>query len=670
MADGAGAHSMTPGSSLDRCRLEQAAVPSAEPMSTPTQGRTWHAVDTTTQSTFRSNSRPLDLPHSTKSPQMPKADHAPGTDPDAALKSSRVPVPHHNQPLTWQPCGKALNGDDGEASRDDTLGDEEREAKKHAEKPKDWDAPVKHPIASKLPEPKRGGIFGSDLENLGLTAPRFDPGFGPPPPPFGVAHNVFVGEVDYPQADWGEGYNTATKGASCFAKFGGGGSIDVPMISSQMVVNGCDERGYWEVRVDKKIGLMKFGLAHFHEESPGDPGLKMGFNWSDRAGNGCTWYLESSQGDVFEGNVCVVDGPLSHSERQLVAGDIVSIELMDGKASFCVNYMPYASDVPVTRWPVTMCVLFVAKGDQVTLLRNECMTAGQLSNWMETRDERGEKWRVATHAKLLAIQRQSQDANRMRREEERQEARKKEQRLLELERERVEKELEKHDRDREERRKAEIQKLYMAERSGKSTEPCQKRSSGSSQPDALNGAPGGPNVCADVNLQNAIEGHDPVSPYDGYKEYEEDEEEFLDVPAAVPLLQADVEEDDEEDELERVRRERDEARQQLEEARALLLASSCPRAETSADERPAAVVLAPRIGQDQQRDESGDKDYVEFSEPAGEDYDSYALPAEVEEHSNIPEIAGQDVGTRPATAEEDGEYEEGEAEFDEFFDIP
>ena len=142
------------------------------------------------------------------------------------------------------------------------------------------------------------------------------------------------------------------------------------------------------------------------------------------------------------------------------------------------------------------------------------------------------------------------------------------------------------------------------------------------------------------------------------------------MPAAVPLLQADVEEDDEEDELERVRRERDEARQQLEEARALLLASSCPRAETSADERPAPVVLAPRIGQDQQCDESGDKDYVEFSEPAGEDYDSYALPAEVEEHSNVPEIAGLDVGTRPATAEEDGEYEEGEAEFEEFFDIP
>ena len=131
-----------------------------------------------------------------------------------------------------------------------------------------------------------------------------------------------------------------------------------------------------------------------------------------------------------------------------------------------------------------------------------------------------------------------------------------------------------------------------------------------------------------------------------------------------------VEEDDEEDELERVRRERDEARQQLEEARALLLASSCPRAETSADERPAGVVLAPRIGQDQQRDESGDKDYVEFSELAGEDYDSYAFPAEVEEHTHVPEIAGQDVGTRLATAEEDGEYEEGEAEFEEFFDIP
>ena len=128
------------------------------------------------------------------------------------------------------------------------------------------------------------------------------------------------------------------------------------------------------------------------------------------------------------------------------------------------------------------------------------------------------------------------------------------------------------------------------------------------------------------------------------------------------------------DELQRVRRERDEARQQLEEARALLLASSCPRAETSADQRPAPVVLAPRIGQDEQRDESGDKDYVESSEPAGEDYDNYEFPAEVEEHTNIPEIAGQDVEMPLATAEEDGEedgeYEEGEAEFEEFFDIP
>ena len=87
-----------------------------------------------------------------------------------------------------------------------------------------------------------------------------------------------TGEEDYPQAKWGEGHLVVLKESSAFAKFGGAGSIDVPCITSDLEIAGPTGRAYWEVRVNKKIGLMKFGLGHFHNEGPGDPGVCVSIN--------------------------------------------------------------------------------------------------------------------------------------------------------------------------------------------------------------------------------------------------------------------------------------------------------------------------------------------------------------------------------------------------------
>ena len=67
------------------------------------------------------------------------------------------------------------------------------------------------------------------------------------------------------------------------------------------------------------------------------------------------------------------------------SGDVVSIELLNSKASFFVNYKPFSTNVTVRKWPVKMCVLFVCQGDQVTMLRNEFMSPEELDTWMESR---------------------------------------------------------------------------------------------------------------------------------------------------------------------------------------------------------------------------------------------------------------------------------------------
>jgi len=89
---------------------------------------------------------------------------------------------------------------------------------------------------------------------------------GPPPPPEGAE--------DAPRPDWGVCHLCQTNGSAAFAKFGGGGSSDVPTACSKLVATGPVGRAYWEVRFDKKgAGLCKVGLAYFHTGGPGDPGL-------------------------------------------------------------------------------------------------------------------------------------------------------------------------------------------------------------------------------------------------------------------------------------------------------------------------------------------------------------------------------------------------------------
>lgn len=64
------------------------------------------------------------------------------------------------------------------------------------------------------------------------------------------------GDEAYPQPDWGSGHLVACKGSSAWAKFGGGGSDDVPLACSNVVGN-PKGRAYWEVRVNKKNGLLR-----------------------------------------------------------------------------------------------------------------------------------------------------------------------------------------------------------------------------------------------------------------------------------------------------------------------------------------------------------------------------------------------------------------------------
>jgi hypothetical protein len=98
-----------------------------------------------------------------------------------------------------------------------------------------------------------------------LAAPAEELVEGPPPPPEGAE--------DAPRPPWGTCHLCQTTGSAAFARFGGGGSSDVPTACSKLVATGPTGRAYWEVRFDKKgAGLCKVGLAHFHEGGPGDPG--------------------------------------------------------------------------------------------------------------------------------------------------------------------------------------------------------------------------------------------------------------------------------------------------------------------------------------------------------------------------------------------------------------
>lgn len=98
-----------------------------------------------------------------------------------------------------------------------------------------------------------------------LAAPAEEHVEGPPPPPEGAE--------DAPRPPWGTCHLCQTTGSAAIARFGGGGSSDVPTACSKLVATGPTGRAYWEVRFDKKgAGLCKVGLAHFHEGGPGDPG--------------------------------------------------------------------------------------------------------------------------------------------------------------------------------------------------------------------------------------------------------------------------------------------------------------------------------------------------------------------------------------------------------------
>lgn len=194
----------------------------------------------------------------------------------------------------------------------------------------------------------------------------------------------------------------------------------------------------------------------------------MGSNWTDRRGDKCSWYLESDQGDTFEGRQCLEEGPTSHN---LLPGDVVSVELIDGLATFCVNYQPYATGIKVCRYPATFCVLYVSKGDSVTLLRNESMSMDEYSEWMQTWSERSESWRAVTHERILAQQKEAaaallQQSAQQQRSTDRDKERERQRELMDMERQRVENMIEAHDREREERKRRERQERGEVEVDG------------------------------------------------------------------------------------------------------------------------------------------------------------------------------------------------------------
>eukprot|EP00277_Geminigera_cryophila_P003496 CAMPEP_0179430970 /NCGR_PEP_ID=MMETSP0799-20121207/15972_1 /TAXON_ID=46947 /ORGANISM="Geminigera cryophila, Strain CCMP2564" /LENGTH=666 /DNA_ID=CAMNT_0021207657 /DNA_START=158 /DNA_END=2154 /DNA_ORIENTATION=+ len=405
-------------------------------------------------SAYRGTSGSIKLPDIKKSPAHKKVEL------DALAKTSRSALPSRNTPLTWSPDA-ALNSDgNSPRTRDcnNAVASSSAVASKKAVTSSVHDsASTIHtaPERSDSREVQERRKFMQRAALASFDASRFDTLLGPPPPPLATSLRVLSGEDEYPEAEWGERHLVVGRGASALAKFGGGGALDVPCVSSVIEVTSPPARAYWEVRVEKKIGLLKFGLGHFHDKGPGDTGLEFGNNWTDRRGAGCTCYLDSDQGDIFEGTRCISESPSSH---QMLAGDIVSIELIKDEASFFVNYKLYASGIKVHKFPVRMCVLFIFQGDHVTLLRNEIMTHDEYAPWLESRHQRAEVWTSTTHRKL-AIGEAAHQQHAPQRDDEREAARERDRQRtrenLEIERIRVEESIAISDRQREERKRRE-----------------------------------------------------------------------------------------------------------------------------------------------------------------------------------------------------------------------
>ena len=69
----------------------------------------------------------------------------------------------------------------------------------------------------------------------------------------------------------------------------------------------------------------------------------------------------------------------------LSTGDIVSVELIQDRATFFVNYKKVSGDIKVSAWPLTFAVLLVLKGDQITLLREEIQDDDEYRQWLLSR---------------------------------------------------------------------------------------------------------------------------------------------------------------------------------------------------------------------------------------------------------------------------------------------
>ena len=153
----------------------------------------------------------------------------------ATAKTLREPVPAKDRSLTWRPGGGDAIADDDDDD-DDEAGDAVPHASFSSSAPHTSVGPGHDAHAQHAPPSRRSPIMGTDV-GMRANGSRFHSDFGPPPPPLDCALGVFEGDEDYPQADWGAGYLVDVKGSSAWAKFGGGGSVDVPAISSTTVVD-------------------------------------------------------------------------------------------------------------------------------------------------------------------------------------------------------------------------------------------------------------------------------------------------------------------------------------------------------------------------------------------------------------------------------------------------
>eukprot|EP00287_Rhodomonas_sp_CCMP768_P006677 CAMPEP_0196746352 /NCGR_PEP_ID=MMETSP1091-20130531/65428_1 /TAXON_ID=302021 /ORGANISM="Rhodomonas sp., Strain CCMP768" /LENGTH=428 /DNA_ID=CAMNT_0042093307 /DNA_START=256 /DNA_END=1542 /DNA_ORIENTATION=+ len=193
------------------------------------------------------------------------------------------------------------------------------------------------------------------------------------------------------EAVWGAGHLVVANSATAHAKFGGGGSSDVPTITSKTEAQktGCT---YWEVRFDRKgPGVVKIGVAHFlpsEEEQAASyrkmHGAQIGQNWNDRKCVGCTWYLDSG-GEVYDGNSCLYEA----SSGGFSSNDVVGVQIVEGKLSFTVNGVGLDSEfATVTKWPVCLGVLLSLKNDKVTLVGEGGKTQEEYDKWKRAEEER------------------------------------------------------------------------------------------------------------------------------------------------------------------------------------------------------------------------------------------------------------------------------------------